>query len=104
LLLAIDEARRKRVANFKSAVDSFHFLLRQVASADAAEYSIVLVHTLSPFQFVNFIADLQKEEARRIKARATERGEPSNSQPHPRADLHPEKERRCRVKEYGILR
>jgi hypothetical protein len=38
----------------------------------------------------SFIADLRQ-------------GDPFNSQAHRRADLHPEKERRCRVKEYEIL-
>jgi hypothetical protein len=70
LLLAVDEARRKRVAYLESAVHSLHFLFCEFASAHTVKDSIVLVHNVSPFFLCSWYTrhcGPPKGEVRRMK-------------------------------------
>src|SRR6478672_10872982 len=105
LLFLIDKARGQGMAHAKRALHGIHFLFREFTSADATEYAIVLVHSCLLFALCYTQASLQAAEQRgpADEAEPHRTSDPLNSQVHPRVDLHPEKERRCRVKESEIL-
>jgi hypothetical protein len=78
-----------------SSTDVLDFLLSQGTSASAKQYSVLVIHILSPF-VVGSVARAQALQESLLPRSGT--AERVNSRPHRRVDLHPEKESWCRAR------